>query len=151
MYGRTPPAPGHVTANLERQDPHLFGGKATKKEVTLTVGPSGSPKIHLLLVIPNTAKGPNPVFLGMNFCGNHAVLRDAAVTLPSAWMYGDYPGVRNHRATEAGRGSQIDVWAIESSIDRAYAVATFYNGDIVADQPEVREGIQPYFRDPAYN
>jgi hypothetical protein len=151
MVGHTPPAPHQVTATLEREDLHCFGGKAAKKEIALTVGPPGCPKIHLLLVVPNVRKHPAPAFLGMNFCGNHALLRDPTVALPTVWMYGDYPGVQNHRATEAGRGSQIDVWAIEQSIDQGYAVATFYDGDIDPDRPDVREGIQPYFRDPAYD
>jgi len=41
----------------------------------------------------------------------------------------------------------FDVWAIEQSIDRGYAVATFYSGDIDPDRPDVREGIQPHFQE----
>jgi len=145
MYGHAPPAPATVAAVIEREDARLFDGRATKKEVTLTVGPPDCPKIHLLLIVPNARKGPAPVFLGMNFCGNHALLKDATVALPTCWMYDKYPGVKDHRATEAGRGSQSDVWAIEQSIERGYAVATFYNGDIDPDRPDVREGIQGHF------
>src|SRR5262249_6566064 len=120
-------------------------GKATKKEVTIAFGPPDCPKIHLLLIIPNARKGPAPVFLGMNFCGNHALVKDPSVSLPTAWLYSHYPGVKNNHATDAGRGKQIDVWAIEQSIDRGYAVATFYSGDIDPDRPDAREGIQPHF------
>jgi len=151
MYGHAPPAPASVAAVIERQDYQLFGGKATKKEVTLTVGPPGCPKIHLLLIVPNARKGPAPVFLGMNFCGNHALLEDPTVAPPTSWMYDKYPGVKDHRATEAGRGSQIDVWAIEQSIDRGYAVATFYNGDVDPDRPDVREGIQKHLTPGKYD
>jgi hypothetical protein len=100
----------------------------------------------LLLVIPNARKGTVPVFLGMNFCGNHALVKDPSVALPTAWIYSHYPGVKDNHATEAGRGTQTDVWAIEQSIDRGYAVATFYSGDIDPDRPDVREGIQPHFQ-----
>jgi hypothetical protein len=151
MYGRMPPATWHVAAALEREDRRLFGGKATKKEIAFTVGPPGCPKVHLLLVVPNARTGPAPVFLGMNFCGNHALLHDPTVAVPTTWMYGDYAGVQNHRATEAGRGTQVDVWALEQSIDRGYAVATFYNGDIDPDRADAREGIQPHFRDAGYD
>jgi hypothetical protein len=146
MYGHMPPAPKVVTGIIERENHQLFGGKATKQEVTITIGPAYCPKIHLLLVVPNARSGPVPVFLGMNFCGNHALLKDPSVALPTSWMYGNYPGVKDHRATEAGRGSQIDVWAIEQTIDHGYALATFYNGDIDPDRPDIREGIQPHFR-----
>ena len=56
-----------------------------------------------------------------------------------------------YRATEAGRGTQVDVWAIEQSIERGYAVATIYYGEIVPDNPNVSGGIRPYFRKPGTN
>jgi hypothetical protein len=59
-------------------------------------------------------------------------------------MYDRYPGVKDHRATDAGRGKQADVWALEQSIDRGYAIATFYSGDIDPDRADKREGIQPH-------
>jgi hypothetical protein len=145
MYGYFPPAPARIESKVEREDRQALGGKATLEEVTIIFGPPEVPTIHLLLVVPNKRKGPAPVFLGMNFCGNHALIKDPAVRLPTAWMYPNYPGVKANRATDAGRGMQIDVWALEQSIDRGYAIATFYNGDIDPDRPDVREGIQPHF------
>ncbi len=146
MYGYTPAAPPKITPTVEREDGRFFGGKATKKEVTIAFGPPDCPKIHLLLIIPNARKDPAPVVLGMNFCGNHALVKDPSVALPTAWIYSHYPGIKDNHATEAGRGAQTEVWAIEQSIDRGYAVATFYSGDIDPDRPDVREGIQPHFQ-----
>src|SRR3954447_5019695 len=40
MYGYAPPAPAKVDAKVEREDRRYFGGKATKKEVTIAFGPS---------------------------------------------------------------------------------------------------------------
>jgi hypothetical protein len=118
MYGYAPPAPEKITSKVEREDHQACNGKATLKEVTVAFGPPAVPAIHLLLVIPNNGVKPAPLFLGMNFCGNHALMKDPAVRLPTPWIYSNYPGVQNNRATEAGRGTQIDVWAIEQSIDR---------------------------------
>src|SRR5262249_35936509 len=56
MYGYPPPAP-KVEGKVEREDRGAFGGKATLKEVTVAFGPPGTPKIHLLLVVPNARKG----------------------------------------------------------------------------------------------
>jgi hypothetical protein len=148
MYGYLPAAPAKVEGKVAWEDHQAFGGKATLKEVTIAFGPPEVPRIHLLLAVPNARTGPAPVFLGMNFCGNHALVKDNRVHLPTAWIYGNYPGVKNNRATEAGRGTQVDVWALEQSVDRGYAVATFYSGDIDPDRPEVREGIQPHLRKP---
>jgi (4-O-methyl)-D-glucuronate---lignin esterase len=148
MYGEMPAAPAKVESKLAREDRNAFGGKATLREVTLSFGPPDTPPVHLLLVVPNGRTEPPPVFLGMNFCGNHALVVDPAVRLPTVWMYEKYPGVKSNRATDAGRGTQIDTWALEQSIDRGYAVATFYCGDVDPDRPEVREGIQPHLRKP---
>ncbi len=145
MYGTAPAAP-KVNAKIERVDPKAVGGKATLKEIALTFAGIDGPKIHLLLVVPNKRKGPAPVFVGMNFCGNHAVLDDPKIHLNTNWIYPNQKGVKNNRATEASRGAQIDVWNIEETIDRGYAVATFYAGDIDPDRADVRAGVQQYFK-----
>jgi hypothetical protein len=145
MYGYLPP-PLPITAKVEHEDGKALGGKATLREVTISFGPPETPPIHLLLVVPNERKGPAPVFVGMNFSGNHALVDDPKVHLPTVWMYDGHPGVKNHRATEAGRGKEKDVWALDQSIERGYAVATFYDGDVDPDRTDVREGIQPHLR-----
>lgn len=145
MYGYFPP-PAKVEAKLEREDKKALDGKATLKEITLRFGPPETPPIHLLLVTPNDRKGPAPVFVGMNFSGNHSLVKDPSVRIPTVWMYGNRPGVKDNRATEAGRGTAVDVWALDQAIDRGYAVATFYNGDIDPDRADKREGIQPHIK-----
>jgi len=145
MYGQMPPRPSRMQFSLERVDRGLFNGKATEKEITITLGTNNAPRIHLLLVVPNHRSKPAPVFVGLNFCGNHTVLADPAVPLPSGWMPKGYPGVTNNHATDAGRGTQVDVWAIEQSIDRGYAVANFYNGDVEPDRPDAAEGIRAWY------
>lgn len=144
MYGTAPEAP-KVNAKIERTDPNALGGKATLKEITLTLQGIDGPKIQLLLVIPNKRNGPAPVFVGMNFCGNHAVLDDPKIPLSKKWIYANQPGVKNNRATEASRGKQKDVWNVEDIIDRGYAIALFYSGDIDPDRSDVREGIHNHF------
>jgi len=143
MYGTAPAAP-KVNAKVERVDKMALGGKATLKEITLTLAGVDGPKIHVLLVIPNKRNGPAPVFVGMNFCGNHAVLSDPKIHLNTNWVYANQKGVKNNRATEASRGTNIDVWNIEAIIDSGYALATFYSGDIDPDRADVREGVQKF-------
>ena len=50
----------------------------------------------------------------------------------------------DNRATEASRGTQVDVWALEQSIDRGYAVATFYCGDIEPDKTNAPDGLRAW-------
>jgi hypothetical protein len=146
MYGYFPPRPRKVAGKVERVDRKALGGKATLKEVTISFGPPGTPPVHLLLFIPNHRKGPAPVFLGENFCGNHTVVSDPQIRLPDVWLPDTCPGVKGHHATDAGRGKQTDVWSVEQTIDRGYAVATFYCGDVDPDRKDKREGIQPHLR-----
>lgn len=141
MYGWFPPPPGKVKATVDTENRQFLDGKATLREVTIRFGRVSNPAIHLLLVVPNHRTKPAPVFLGITFCGNHAVVNDPGVRIPDGWMYPG-PGVVNNRATPAGRGSQVDTWNIEQSIDRGYAVATVYNGDIEPDVPDSPDGIR---------
>lgn len=145
MYGFLPPA-RPVSSAVRRTEVASLGGKATLREVTLTFsGPSG-PAIDLLLVIPNRRSGPVPVFVGLNFTGNHSLLEDPEVSIPRAWMrQGKGEDVAKNRATEKGRGKNVGTWAIEQSIDRGYAVATAYYGDIFPDKPDFSEGVYTLF------
>ena len=133
MYGPVTGGPGRVRSTVVRTDSKALGGKATLKEIDLAISQPVETVIHLLLVVPNERRGSAPVFVGVNFCGNHALLEDSKILLPKVWMYPRTPGVTNNQATDAGRGTQIDVWALEQSIDRGYAVATFYSGDVDPD------------------
>jgi hypothetical protein len=145
MYGQMPPAPEDQSATVAREDSAAMGGKATLKEVTIDLGAADLPRIHLLVVVPNERKGPAPVFLGTNFFGNHAVVADPKVALPTAWMPERGPGVVDHKATDAGRGSQADVWAVDEVIGRGYALATFYCGDVAPDDKEAYRGVFPHY------
>jgi hypothetical protein len=144
MYGYLPPKPEKLEWKTLHEDREAFGGKATLEEIAITVGSPEAPKIHLLLVVPTKRKGPAPVFVGITFCGNHAVVNDPKVKIPESWMYPNRQGVKDNRATEEGRGKEIDTWSIEQSIDRGYAVALFYNGDLDPDRADKREGIRPF-------
>ncbi len=145
MYGAAPPAPHGVQSRIERTDDAYFGGKATKKEVTISFDPKGAPEIHLLLIVPNGRKRPAPAFVGLNFHGNHTLVDDPTVALPAVWMPNGTPGAVDHRATDAGRGKEIGVWNLEGSIDRGYAVATFYCGDVDPDKPDFSDGVHPHY------
>ncbi len=145
MYGKAPAAPEKVVATIVRTDAKALSGKATLREVTLKFGPASAPPIHLLLIVPNERKGPVPVFVGLNFCGNHAVVDDPQIVIPSQWIYKSCAGVEHDHATEKGRGSQADVWCPDQLVERGYALATFYNGDIDPDTAELTDGIHPHY------
>ena len=143
MYGWFP-APVKVTGKITYTDKHFFDGKATLKLETLTLGKGGAPQIHLMVLIPNHRGGPVPLFLGMNYSGNHTLVADTNVPLPTAWMPTNIPHIRivDHHATEQGRGKAVDVWALEQTIDRGYAVATYFCGDVEMDRTNAEGGVR---------
>ncbi len=134
MYGRMPAQPATFVANIVREDKAALGGKATMREVEVhTTGPEL--RINLLLVIPNKRTAAAPVFLGVNFNGNHMLLADPMIRLPESWV----PAANGteHKASNEDRGKETATWAIEQTIDRGYAFAGFYNGDVVPDNMEL--------------
>lgn len=150
MYGEIPPKPGQSFGRVERTDAAAFGGKATLCEVTLGFDEPRAEPIHLMLIVPNKRSKAAPVVLGINYFGNHTLVRDKKVRLSDKWMPERGAGVVANRATEASRGTWADIWRIEELIDRGYALATFYNGDVDPDTPDQR-GLQKHFpqADPA--
>lgn len=142
MYGRRPSEPDKITSKVLFEDTKAFGGKGTLREVEITFGPESYPKMHLLLAMPNDRKTPVACFVGPNFNGNHTILADERIQIPTQWTYANKPGVKDNKATAEGRGKLPQVWPLETIIGKGYAVATFYNGDIQPDRPTIREGMR---------
>jgi hypothetical protein len=145
MYGKAPVA-NQIVVVQENENKEALGGKATWKEIGIKVGPKQDLTIHLLLVVPNQRTAPVPVFLGTSFYGTQTVLNDPKIHLSTNWMPDRAPGCIKNRATDASRGTAVDVWAIEQSIDRGYAVAVFYCGDVAPDHPGKSDGVFPLYR-----
>lgn len=139
------PSPANIQSTVKAMDEKCFGGKATLKLVTISFASKSAPQLNLLLVVPNQRKSAAPVFLGLNFSGNYALVTNSFVPIPDGWMNAKIAGVINNRATEAGRGKSIDVWNIEQSIDRGYAVATLFCDDIQPDRTNATTGVRQVF------
>lgn len=155
VYGRTPegrPKEMHwATTSVDRR---ALGGKATRKEVTVwfTARQDG-PRMHLLVYQPNGDGAPWPVFLGLNYFGNHCVNPDPGITLSSAWMRASPEfGIVNNRATEATRGVHSYRWNIEAVIARGYATATVYYGDLCPDNDHgIEQSVGAHYRTGSVN
>jgi hypothetical protein len=150
-YGKTPggafPGMKFTTKNVNE---NALDGKAIRKEVVVNfTGKEGDPTMTILLYSPKS-KAKAPCFLGLNFNGNHAVETDPTITLNTNWMRPgsgkDDPTVKNNRATEAARGKEATRWPAKLVIDRGYAMATIYYGDIDPDFDDgFKNGVHPLF------
>ena len=106
VYGKTPGKPERMTFETTTVDNDALGGKAARKEVTVDfTGRDERPKMDILIYLPSDQPRPVPIFVGLNFFGNHTIHRDPGITLSQQWMQ-DSPdcGVVKHRATELSRG-----------------------------------------------
>jgi hypothetical protein len=65
-----------------------------------------------------------------------------------SWLLPELPHVANSHATEAGRGTEADSWALEQSIDRGYAVATFCCDDVEEDRTNAIGGARELIHAP---
>lgn len=137
VYGRNPETSPRAAAPVVSTGRGALGGKANRKlvRIPLTADPQG-PGMDLLLYLPPSATGPVPTFLGLNFGGNHTLTADPEVPLTTRWVPNSAKtGVTNHTAGEASRGSDAAAWPVERILERGYALATVYYGDLEPDHP----------------
>ena len=121
VYGRRPGRPKALRFEVTKKDEEALGGKARRREVRIHfTSEENGPSMNMLLYLPAKAKGPTPAFLGLNFRGNPTVSKDPGITLRK----GD---------KESDRGKSSGRWQADMVIDRGYALATIWYGDIEPD------------------
>jgi hypothetical protein len=133
IYGRAPGRPPELSFRPFDLDRNALGGKAVRKQVTIRfTGREDGPSMDLLIYLPKSNR-PVPLFLLLNFEGNHAADRDPGIRLATAWMRDKGVGVVDHHATEASRGSESRRIPVSQILERGYGLATACYGDLDPD------------------
>ena len=151
MYGRSPGRPQDMSFELTSIDAHALGDTAVRKEVTVSFSKrKDGPKMDMLIYLPSRAKGPVPIFLGLNFSGNQSVHADSGIKMSKEWMRATRDSsVVDHRATEKSRGTESSQWQVEKILARGYGLATIYYGDLDPDYDDgFQNGVHPLFYKP---
>ena len=151
VYGKSPGRPEGMRFEVTAADKNTLNGQATRKHVSVRFTPKDDDhKMDLLIYQPNNRSEPVPIFVGLNFFGNHTVHADPAIPLSTVWMRDNRDkGVENHQATEASRGASASRWAIDRILARGYALATIYCGDLDPDFHDgFQNGVHPLFYAP---
>jgi hypothetical protein len=134
MYGISPMPPDNLSYNIFEQDKKALGGLATRKQIAINVtGRKGGPVMYMLVYLPNTVEIPVPVFIILNFGGNHTIHRDPAIDLSRIWVRQSIRGFVPRLATNMSRGSASSRFPLEDILNRGYGLATIYYGDIDPD------------------
>jgi len=148
VYGRSPiDKPKNMTLNVFDLDRKALAGLATRKQVEVNfTGKKDGPKMDILIYLPNAAKTPVPTFVILNFGGNHTIHSDPAIKLSTSWMRPGLEGVVKNRATEQSRGRSSLSYPVEKILERGYALATIYYGDLDPDFHDgFKNGVHPAF------
>lgn len=147
VYGRTPDQKLPVRYETISEDTMALAGKAVRREIKACFSGSDQHCVAILMYLPKSNK-PVPVFLGLNFEGNHSIYADPGIQLNTKWMRRtNIRGVVNNQATEASRGTLPERWQVDKLIARGYGVVTVYQGDFELDRRDRsgKDGIRNLF------
>ena len=130
VFGELPPRPDTFTKEVLSVKEDALDNTAIRKEIKLTFSHNGKSHSFVMLVyIPKNAPAPVPVFLGLNFKGNHGTTTEDDVIQTGWGLNGEL--VEPERCVQAGR------WCFaEAVVKRGYASATVCYHDIHPDDKE---------------
>ncbi len=129
VYGRIPGKPAGMRFQTLSTDPAALGGRAIRKEIDIIFGASSkAPVLHLVLWLPTGVKKA-PVFIGLNFMGNHSVHPDPNITVTDTWKLANAG-----KAVE--RGAQATRWQVDTLIAHGYGLATAWYQDLEPDRAD---------------
>ena len=134
VYGRVPDAELQIHYRVVFEDREALQGTAIQKEVEMKVCGSGDTLVIPILIFLPKQPSPAPLFVGLNFNGNHTVFPDPRISVTTSWVRNNQAaGVTDNRAAEDSRGTASGRWPVELILSRGYGVATIYYGDIDPD------------------
>jgi hypothetical protein len=143
MHGRSPGRPEGMTFGVFDNEPHALGGKAIRKQVEINfLGKADGPKMNLLIYLPADAPKPVPLFLCLQFNGNHRAYNDPAIRISETW---DNKAKEKQLEPDSTRGTGKQL-AIDKALARGYGIAAIYYCDVEPDFiGAMQYGIRPYF------
>lgn len=148
MYGVTPDQKVEVEFREHKFVKNAIRGVADLKEVDMVFSsPRGSHSARLLLLLPTGAQGPVPVFLGLNFYGNHTIHETEHITIHESWARNNEAFyIENNRADERSRGIRNSRWPVEYILNNGYGLGVIYYGDLDPDYDDgFQNGLHPLF------
>ena len=143
MYGKLPEGEVEVTIKKTREK-EVLDGKSVMKEVSMTFTRNKQQASMMMLIFLPKAERKSPVFLGLNFKGNHTVFDDPDISLTESWIGNDdkfetrrndyyvevnvaFPGIKNGSVIEykyeivSDYITNLKTWYFQEDIPVAYS------------------------------
>lgn len=152
-YGTSPQGPADgMHFKVLRTTDSLCGGRVRAKEIAVYFAADEKNYIKMVEFLPAEAKGPVPVFLGMNFKGNHTLTGEDWVSLPTKKELSSYAVYDwRERGSSASGVDKTGRWDVEKIISRGYGLVSYYYCDVTPDFDEgLSRGVHRYFKDGDY-
>jgi len=141
IYGRFQIDSPEMEINVFEQDDQALSGLSRRRQLRVSLRNSrGQCEFTILLYFPTRDSHPVPLFLGLNFLGNHTVGLDPSVALPTS----SFPSIveADTLPSQKKRGFHSTRWPLETLLQRGYGVATVFCGDFAPDHPDhFKEGL----------
>jgi len=147
VYGAFPEANLTTHTTILSCDKDALNGTATRKQLRISFqNNKRSCEMDVLIYLPNQRQAAAPLFMGLNFEGNHTIHPDAGILLSKKWIAEGKQGVIQHRATEESRGARATRWPVATILANGFGLATAYYGDLDPDFDDgFQNGIHPLF------
>jgi len=141
VYGAVPQSSLECKVTLISSDRFALNGLATRKQARLTFQNHGQIcEVDVLLYLPNQRRGAVPLFMGLNFDGNHTVHTDPGILISQSRIPGNLQQDAHPRGMRASR------WAVELLLQNGFGLATACYNDIAPDMDDgFQNGIHPLF------
>ncbi len=146
VYGKVPGEADAISFRTLEENDQAIDSLAIRRQVEVTLKKNNKEQRFTILLYLPKQEAPAPVFLGYNFYGNHTVRADSEIVISQAWtLENEAIGIEGHRLTAASRGGMSDRWPVREMIEKGYALATVFYGEIDPDKNDLSDGVQSLF------
>jgi len=151
VYGKVPEGDYRQSHEVLSHEQNVLDGAGDRYEIKISIEKNDRVlSFNMLVYLPADTKGSVPVFMGLNFNGNHTIDTDPGILITESWVRNrETPPIKNNQATEYARGMADSRWPLKMIMERGYGLATIYYGDIDPDYDDsFQNGIHPLFYGP---
>ena len=148
VYGKIPDQEVKVRFKIGDIKKNALDGLAERKQIKIVIsGNDRELSADLLIYLPAKQADPVPLFLALNFDGNHTIYPDFGILISDSWVDNEPKvGIFNNISNELSRGYKSNRWPVPYILSRGYGLAVIHYGDLDPDyDDDFQNGIHPLF------